>query len=167
MCRTLGCFMSMPGHGRRVGSLGDLLAMLGQSSHTEQAPTTQEEFLQRNIEDQEMNIRMAETVIGILKAPLPETAVKLVDLTALKPKDPEKHGFATVATYEQASGGFLVVGTDHLSQAKVSHSTPNIHGLEGLQTAIEQELAKMAAEGEGQPKQGEAVAEQPQAEMTH
>lgn len=157
MCRTLKCFVHMQGHG--AGSIPDLLKMLMEMHGAEPKEQSYEEALQAAIADQEMALRITEGVLGILKKEPPQEGAKIAEIRAFQPIDPTKHGFATIVTYELVSGAFLVVGTDHLTQDTISHTTPNVHGLTGMVKATLHELAKnsMAAADADKAKDGTPV----------
>lgn len=164
MCRTIHCFMRTQGYGHEVGSMAALLGLLAGHGLGKmgQKEKSQEDFIKDAIKAQELDIRISEAVIGILRADPPQEGANLVALEAAKPIDPDKHGFATIVSYELADGSFLVVGTDHMTQEKVAHTTPNMHGLQGLTEAIRQELVKKAVEAEADAA-AKAAAQEPSA----
>lgn len=158
MCRTVHCI-------HRQGGLSAALmaAILDQFPHPEQDSTLDHgEWLTKVAEKMELQHRATDIALGILKKEPPAGTV-LVGLESFVPGDPQKVGIVTLATYGQASGegAFRIVGTDHLNGQVVEHTTPNMHGLEGLTEAMRNEMAKVAVEaGEEAEKSAQAEASQ-------
>lgn len=147
MCRTLHCMMMMSqGHGRRISTheLTETLQQLFGGLKPDAKEQTHEEFIADAIERATVNIRVYETALGVLQAEAPREGAKLVGLEMGIPRDPKKHGVSSVASYALEDGSFLVVGTDHLTQFKTEHTTPNEHGLDALIHATGHELTKRA-----------------------
>lgn len=163
MCRGIQCFMAMSGHGHEVGSISDLAALLARMSGNPEAeePETYEEAVAAAVKGFETEIRGLETAINILKAEPPEEGAKLAMLEMLKPYNPDKHGVASVATYQLPDESYLVIGTDHLTGLKVTHTTPNLHGLKGLQRAVVAEMEKAVDKAE-EAEKAATPAEQPE-----
>lgn len=156
--------MRMQGHGHEIGNIGELLGVLAQMASEGKKPLTHEEFIKEAIAEQELNIKMAQTVLGILTAPPPVPGAKLVALDGMKPSNPEKHGLATIATYELDTGVFQIVGTDHQTNEQIAHTAPNLKGVPGLIDSIKHELtersiaAEKAADAAEKAKSPEAPA---------
>jgi hypothetical protein len=138
--------MRMTGHGHEITNLSELLELLSQHTMTSSKPKDHASFIAEAIKDAELNIRISEGIIGVLKKEPPEPGAKLVMLDALKPYDREKYGFATIATYALPSGAYRVIGTDHLTQDVVDHTALNEHGVDGLVESVKQEVAKRSIE---------------------
>lgn len=143
MCRGVHCFAFSAGHGKQRTIADMLNEVLGKP---EVQATSDEDFIQKAISDYEVNIRGYEIAIGIMKAPPPDEGAKLVSLEILKPHDPAMVGIASIVAYVLTNGSYLVIGTDHLTQDKVSHMTPNIWGLAGLMDAVKMEINKKSAD---------------------
>lgn len=133
---------------KEIKSFGDLLMALAKHCNdlnTESdSPQSHDEFLAKSIERTEAEMRACEITLAALKATPPVAGAKLAEVNALMPKDPSKHGVLSVVTYGLEDGSFLVIGTDHLTQWKTQHTTPNCKGVEGQIEAVRHELAKQS-----------------------
>lgn len=148
---------------KEIKSFGDLLAALAKRCQEQDSevstPQSHDEFLAQAIERTEAEMSACEITLAVLKATPPLPGAKLAEVCALMPKDPQKHGVLSVVTYGLEDGSFLVIGTDHLTQWKTEHTTPNFKGVEGQIEAVRHELAKQSVAADEALQAQKAAAE--------